>query len=63
MTVTKTDENQWSVTVQEDEDGELFITLPTELLNQMGWDFGDEIEWEPLCKGHFSLKKKEKDEG
>lgn len=31
--------------ILEDEDGELMLTLPVHLMNQMGWDFGTELEW------------------
>lgn len=28
-----------------EEDGEMFVTFPIELLNQMGWDEGTLVEW------------------
>lgn len=31
--------------ILEDENGELMLTLPVHLMNQMGWDFGTELEW------------------
>lgn len=31
--------------VVEDEDGELLLEFPIELLNQMGWDEGTLLEW------------------
>ena len=34
--------------VQEDKEGNPFIELKTELLNQLGWKEGDEIEWEAM---------------
>ena len=55
----KTQENYWdymgrrlkeekthTVTVEADDNGELFLPIPVELLNQMGWDFGDTLIWE-----------------
>ena len=36
----------YKVTVQEDEEGNAFIELKTELLNQLGWKAGDAVEWE-----------------
>ena len=51
--------DKWTVTVEEDENGDLVLPLPTELLNQMGWDIGDELVWsESFSKGSFSLTKK-----
>ena len=29
-----------------DEAGELCIRLPDELMEQLGWEVGDEVEWE-----------------
>jgi len=35
----------WTVTLEEDpETGELIMPLPPDLLNQVGWDFGDTLE-------------------
>jgi len=49
----------WTVTVEEDENGDLVLPFPVELLNQMGWDIGDELVWsESFSKGSFSLTKK-----
>ena len=38
----------YRTTVQEDKEGNEFIELKTELLNQLGWKEGDEIEWEAM---------------
>ena len=38
----------YRATVQEDKEGNPFIELKTELLNQLGWKEGDEIEWEAM---------------
>ena len=32
--------------MQEDKEGNEFIELKTELLNQLGWKAGDQVEWE-----------------
>lgn len=42
----KEDNKTHTVTVEADDDGELFLPIPVELLNQMGWDFGDTLIWE-----------------
>jgi hypothetical protein len=39
--------SKWTVKVEEDPDTkELVLPLPTDLLNQMGWDFGDSLIWD-----------------
>ena len=49
----------YTVRVEEDpETGDLILPLPTELLNQMGWDFGDTLIWDDNHDGSFSLSKK-----
>jgi len=49
----------YTVTVEEDPDtGDLVLPLPTELLNQMGWDIGDDLVWNDNFNGSFSLSKK-----
>jgi len=51
--------NTYTVTVEEDPDtGDLVLPLPTELLNQMGWDIGDDLVWNDNFNGSFSLSKK-----
>ena len=53
----------YKLTVQKDENGELFFEFPDALLNQMGWDAGDTLLWEELPNGSWSIKKDEnKDE-
>ena len=36
----------YSATVQEDKEGNLFIELPPEILNSLGWIEGDELVWD-----------------
>jgi hypothetical protein len=50
---------QWTVKVEEDpETGEVILPFPPDLLNQMGWDFGDTLIWDDNLNGTFSIKKK-----
>ena len=35
----------WRVTVKEDDDGELYIILPDDLLTSLGWKEGDDLQW------------------
>ena len=52
-------EQKFTVTLAEDpETGEVIMPLPTELLNQMGWDFGDTLIWNDQEDGTFTLKRK-----
>ena len=60
MEYTKTGENSWTVEVQKDgKTEELYIVFPPDCLDQVGWDIGDDIIWEELPDGSFSLRKKE----
>ena len=48
----KTGPNSWIVQVRENgKTKELFLDLPPESLNQMGWDDGDALLWEELDHG------------
>lgn len=52
--------SNWTLTLEEDpETGELIMPLPPDLLNQVGWDFGDTLIWEDMHNGSWSLRKKE----
>lgn len=54
-------ENSWIIEVKGTggSDEELYIELPPRILNQMGWDPGDLIEWAEQEDGYFVLKKKD----
>ena len=57
-----TEENKWTVTLEEDpETKDLIMPIPVELLGQMGWDDGDILLWEEMPDGDsYRLTKKEK---
>lgn len=38
--------------------GDHYLEFPPELLNQVGWDFGDTIVWSPNENGSWTLEKK-----
>jgi len=38
--------NSWEVTLEEDENGEISLPFPPELIQRYGWLDGDEIEFE-----------------
>lgn len=51
--------SNWTVTLEEDpETGELIMPLPPDLLNQVGWDFGDTLIWNTDTDGNLTLSKK-----
>ncbi|EKA7351679.1 hypothetical protein OL320_003762 [Vibrio vulnificus] len=48
---------RYRVAVQYLETGDAFIELPNDLLKQVGWGEGDELEWKALQNGSFELGK------
>ena len=52
-------DKSWILDVKENEDGEKFIELNDEILEQSGFKIGDNLEWADLGDGSWSLKKKE----
>ena len=53
--------NRWIIEVKgrDGRDEELYLELPLEAIDQMGWHEGDELEWIDRKDGSFELKKKE----
>ena len=47
--------------VKQDIDNELYIELPEELINQLGWNLETELEW-IIEEDRIYLKKKEEQE-
>lgn len=45
-------------TVKEDENGELYIELPDELVETMGWDEATELVWIIAEDGTIGLRKR-----
>lgn len=51
---------RWTIKLEEDpETGDLVLPLTPDILNQVGWDFGDTLIWEDLKNGSWSLRKKD----
>lgn len=50
----------WTATVKEDKNGELFIDLPEDLLDQLNWGEGTTIKWIDNNNGTFTLVEVEK---
>ena len=47
----------YTLEVQEDAEGELFLEFPEDMLAQVGWDTGDTLVWTDLKDGSWSLTK------
>jgi len=47
------------IEVQQDEEGDLFIEFPPDMLEQVGWREGDVITWTQGENGSWVLSKKE----
>jgi len=45
-------------TIQEDENGELYIELPQDLLDEMGWDYTTDLTWTVNDDGTIGLREK-----
>lgn len=54
--------SSYTVTIQEDENGEGFIELPPEVLSSLQIDEGDLINWDVQDDGSIVLTKKYLDE-
>jgi len=52
----------WTITLEEDPaTGDLYMPIPQESLDQLGWKIGDTLTWIDNGDGSWSLNKKEKD--
>lgn len=48
----------YKIKLEEDPDSkDLVLPIPTELLNQMGWDIGDNLVWTDNFDDSYSLTK------
>lgn len=47
--------------IKQDIDNEMYIELPEELINELGWNLETKLEW-IIEEGKVILKKKEKKE-
>ncbi len=48
----------WAVTVQQDGE-DLILPLPQDMLDEVGWRPGDDLEWIDRGDGTWELRKKE----
>jgi hypothetical protein len=51
--------NSWLLEVEQAPDGEYFIQLPEDCLEQSGFKIGDELDWKDNGDGSWTLTKKE----
>lgn len=56
------DKQVYTMPIEADSNGEWFLTFPDALLNQMGWDIGDNLIWEEIAPNQWTLKKENKNE-
>ena len=55
----KVGEKKWIIEVQENgTTKELFIEIPEDAINQVGWHDGDILEWTSNGDGTWSIQKK-----
>ena len=57
-TMTKDDANEqnndnYVTKVQQMPNGELLVELPQKLIDQLGWEVGDEVEWDESAQGIY----------
>jgi len=46
------------ITQKDDENGDILLPIPPMLLSELGWQYGDDIEFGLDDKGQFILRKK-----
>ena len=49
----------YSISIQENEAGELYLPLPDEALKELNWTEGTQIEWVDNKDGSWTIKKHE----
>jgi nitrogen regulatory protein PII len=54
--IKKIGDNLYTATVEE-EDGELLLNLPDEMLEEMGWEVGTTIEWIDIGDGRWMIRR------
>jgi bifunctional DNA-binding transcriptional regulator/antitoxin component of YhaV-PrlF toxin-antitoxin module len=59
MTKTNT---HWEVIVEENENGDLVLPIPQDLLNSQGWKEGDDLEFTDNKDGSWTIHKIKKDQ-
>lgn len=47
---------RFTVHIEEDEHGELYFTIPDEICEELGWDVGDEVEYN-IVDDYFEIRR------
>jgi bifunctional DNA-binding transcriptional regulator/antitoxin component of YhaV-PrlF toxin-antitoxin module len=56
----RVNDKKWILTVQENgKTKELYIEFPQDVLDQVGWSEGDDLEWIENKDGSWAITKKE----
>lgn len=55
--MTGTTDKRWQVTIEDAGNNEALIPLPDELLEQLGWQIGDEVEVDTVRQGELIISK------
>lgn len=48
---------RWEITLEEDDQGNIILPIPPEVLELAGWKEGDELEWKERDDGSYVLEK------
>lgn len=51
--------NRFTVTIEEDEFGELILPIPDEICEELGWDVGNILQYDISSDDSFTLRKVE----
>lgn len=57
MTKKSINERRFEVIIQEDENGDLILPIPPQVLNTLGWKEGDNLKIDISEYGNFLLSK------
>ena len=53
-------QTHWIVELEEDsETGDLYMQLPQQLIDELGWQIGDTLNWIPENNGGYRLTRKD----
>jgi hypothetical protein len=48
----------WTAIIEELENGDLVLPFPQDMLDEVGWNPGDNLEWHDRGDGTWELRKK-----
>ena len=51
----------YTLEIQEDDNGDLFIQFPDDVIEELGWEVGDSLEWKPKGNGVVVSKLNDSD--